>query len=101
MFKRYQVLLSDWLGDYVKFLCEKYDISISEAIRVQLCISILAVIHVLYPEYKPGFTIKEIKELVKRIDKNEIKEEERHKILSKFYFEARKAFEFMLSKYKK
>jgi len=41
--KRYQVLLSDWLEDYIKFLSDKYDVSTSELIRIQLCIAILAV----------------------------------------------------------
>ncbi len=42
MLKRYQVLLPDWLEDYVKLLADKYDLSFSEIIRTIICNWILA-----------------------------------------------------------
>ena len=100
MLKRNQVLLSDWHEDYIKFLSKTYDISTSEAIRVQLCIAILAMVPLLFPEYKPNIRIDDILKVVKKWAKGEVENEDNHKTLSKIYFEARKAAEFRLSKIK-
>ena len=99
--KRYQVLIDDWMEDYVKLVAEKYDISSSAVIRVHLGIAILYVIPALYPEYKPNLSNKELQELSKNASKGEFEEAESHQMLSKILFEARKAVEFRLSKEKK
>ena len=99
--KRNQVLLSDWHEDYIKFLSKTYDISTSEAIRVQMCIAILAVVPLLFPEYKSNLRIDDILVLLKKWAKGELENEDQHRILSKVYFEARKAAEFRQSKIKK
>ncbi len=98
MLKRYQVLLSDWLEDYVKLVAEKYDISVSAAIRVHLGIAILYVITALYPDYKPNLKNKELQELSKNAAIGDFKEVEFHQAMSKILFEARKAVEYRLSK---
>ncbi len=100
MLKRHQVLLSDWHQDYIKFLSKTYDVSTSEAIRVQMCVSILAVVPLLFPEYKSNMGINEILKATKKWAKGELENEDQHKILSKIYFEARKAAEFRQSKIK-
>ncbi len=100
MLKRHQVLLSDWHQDYIKFISKRYDISTSEAIRVQMCIAILAVVPLLFPEYKSNLRIDDILKMAKKWAKGEVEMEDQHKILSKIYFEARKAVEFRLSKTK-
>ena len=98
MLKRHQVLLSDWQEDYIKFLSKTYDVSTSEAIRVQLCVAILAVVPLLFPEYKSNFKIEDILKATKKWAKGEMENDDQHRTLSKIYFEARKAVEFRLSK---
>jgi len=99
--KRYQVLLPDWLEDYIKILVEKYDLSFSEVIRVELCFSILSSVAHLYPEHKLGITPKQITEMVKNNVQDTMERDEMHRYLSKIYFETRKAIEHRLAQEKK
>lgn len=101
MFKRYQVLLPDWLEDYIKYLVNEFDLSFSEVIRVELCISILITISKIFPEYKPGITGEEIANLIEQNIKKPLEREETHRIMSKIYFETRKAVEYRLKKSEK
>ena len=100
MLKRYQVLISNWMEDYIKLVAEKYDISASAVIRVHLSIAILYVIPALHPGYKPNLANKELRELAKEAAKGEMKEAEANKMMSKILFEARKAVELRFSKAK-
>ena len=36
MLKRYQVLMSDWMEEYIKLVADKYGLSSSSVIRVHL-----------------------------------------------------------------
>ncbi|NIM58868.1 MAG: hypothetical protein GTO16_08000 [Candidatus Aminicenantes bacterium] len=101
MLKRYQVLLPDWLEDYIKLLVDKYDLSFSEVIRAMICNWILATIPNLYPELKLGFASKDIHELIKAEAQENMEREEVHRILSKIYFESRKAAEYRMAKEQK
>ena len=101
MLKRYQVLLPDWMEDYIKFLVERYDLSFSEIIRGEICFSFLNTIITLCPEYKPGVTTKSIIEAARLDIRNELTREDLHKLLSKLYFETRKAVEYRMDKEKK
>ena len=101
MLKRYQVLLPDWLGEYVEHLVGKYDLSFSEIIRTEICCAVLAAMTHLYPEYKPGITHEEISLLMKNEAQKSMERDEVHRILSKIYFETRKAVEFRLDKERK
>lgn len=101
MLKRYQVLLPDWLGDYIKILVDKYDLSFSEIIRSEICMAILNATPNLFPEYKPGITSKELYELIKKNAHESMEREDMHRILSKIYFETRKAIEYRLAQEKK
>ena len=38
MLKRHQILLNDWLVEYIKNCSDRYDISFSEVIRLTLCV---------------------------------------------------------------
>jgi len=98
--KRYQVLLPDWLEDNVKLFVEKYDLSFSEVIRAEICSAILATVPKQFPEYKPGITHDEISKILRENSKVNMEREKIHKILSKIYFEARKATEYRLEKEK-
>ena len=93
MQKRYQVLLSDWMEDYIKFAAELYDVSLSELIRIHLGIAILYVIPILSPEFKPDIEINEFRELSKKAAGGKLKKEELRQMGSKILFEARKAVE--------
>ena len=101
MLKRYQVLLPDWLDDYIEDLVDKYDMSFSEVIRVQICCWILHVVPNLYPDYKPGIKLEDIFNKIKNDAQMDMEREEIHRMLSKLYFETRKAVEYRFAREKK
>ena len=101
MLKRYQVLLNDWLADYIKLLSEKYDASFSEVIRLSLCMEYAYTISLRYPEYTTKLNHKRVINEMNELIKSERFLEENHKIISRTYFEARKAIEFALEKERK
>ena len=98
MLKRYQVLLPDWLEEYIKFMVDQYDTSFSEALRIELCIAVLCMVPRLFPDYKAGTDVDEIVKCVNQNYEKEIDQDERHRNLSKIYFEARKAIDYRLKK---
>ena len=102
MLKRYQVLLNDWIADYVKFIAEQYDWSFSEALRLIVSVEIIGWVSEMYPKNRSKLTEKE---LVARnkiwLKKPKTLEEEFHKAISTIYFEARKAVEFYIAQEKK
>jgi len=97
MLKRHQVLLTDWLTDYIKNLSKKYDVSFSEVIRVVLCLFFGEIISSFHPKYKFPFKKKEIVSTLNKIVNKKMSEEEIHRIISQVYFEARKAIEYRLN----
>jgi len=101
MLKRHQVLLTDWLTDYIRFLSEKYDVSFSEVIRVSLSIFFTEMVSRLYPKYKFPLSKKEMVALFNEVAGKKMSEEEVHRLISKAYFEARKAIEYRISQDKK
>ena len=101
MLKRHQVLLTDWLSNYIRFLSEKYDVSFSEVIRISLCIFFTQMVSQFYPKYKFPLTKKETNNLFYKVANKKIPEEEVHRLISKAYFEARKAIEYRMSQDKK
>ena len=96
--KRIQAVLPDWLEEYINFIADKYDISVSEAIRSQICLAIISLVTEVYPDYETEFTAKNIYQSVNQFDSDKIDREKFLKLLSKTYFEARKAVEFRLKK---
>lgn len=102
MLKRQQILLTDWLSEFIKFISERYDISFSEVVRAAICIVFSHMTSVMYPGYKLVFTEKDIARVVKKINRSKNKEEEElHKLISRIYFEGRKATEFVLTQVRK
>ncbi len=94
MLKRYQILLNDWIGEHIAKISEKYDISMSEVVRILLCLQIPKMISQSYPKHK---VIMSDKKFVMTIKKSVLQKDERanlHKQLSDLYYEARKAIEF-------
>jgi len=98
MLKRYQVLLPDWLEDYLKWGVNQYGVSFSEIIRLEICISVLAMIEEMHPEYKPNLTLKEIMSTVRSYDKTKFTKDDMNRFASLVYFETRKAIEYRTSK---
>lgn len=98
MLKKYQVLIPEWLEEYIIFLAEKYDLSFSESIRSEVCFSIICTVTHFFPDFKPSLKPQELLELAKERLEKGIEEEEMHRLMSKIYFEARKAVEHRLSK---
>jgi len=100
MLKRYQVLLTDWQEEYVKFIAERYDLSFSEVIRIVIVLEAIMMTSLLYPEYKTSLPIKEVMAKLKKMANPDRNEAELHKLISAGYFEARKAIEYRMSKEK-
>lgn len=94
MLKRYQVLLDDWLADFIKERAEKHDASFSEVIRIALCIYYGGMIKEFYPEYEYEFTTKKMTSLLKKFAALDMSDDVVHKMISDIYFETRKALEF-------
>ena len=99
MKKKLQVVVPHWLEDYLNNLVVRYDLNISEVIRLQICFAILAMTEKLFPEYEMGFGPDQITELP-RTEPEDLDREQLMRSLSKIYFEARKAAEYRLSKEK-
>ncbi len=101
MLLRQQVLLEDWLVEYLKLLSEKYDLSFSEVIRLALCAQFNEMVTLLYPSIKSKIDKKKFLRLLQSSNKNKQSREELHKFISKVYFEARKTIEARMAMEKK
>ncbi|NIM59891.1 MAG: hypothetical protein GTO16_13285 [Candidatus Aminicenantes bacterium] len=97
MLRRYQVLLGDWIEDYIKYVIEKYDISSSSVIRIHMALGIIFIRTIINPEYKLNFGNKEFQESANRASRGELDEAEVHKFMSRILFEARKVVESRLA----
>ncbi len=96
MLKRYQVLLTDWQGEYVKFAAEKYDLSFSEILRIMISFCAIEIAKYEHPGYKTKVRPGQFMEKCKKMVKDGIDESELHAYLSQMYFEARKAVEYRM-----
>lgn len=101
MLKRYQVLLPDWLEEYIKYHVELYDLSFSEIIRLQICFSTILAVDSIYPEYKPGINLQDFFEMTKKTDPKNLERADILQVISKVYFETRKAVEYRMKIEKK
>ncbi len=101
MQKRYQVLIPEWLEEYIKWGVQKYGLSFSELIRLEICQAILGYISSRYPEYKTGFKMKDLITGISNFEKGKMDREMLDKTISSIYFETRKAIEYRFSKEKK
>ncbi len=98
MLKRYQVLLPDWLEDYIKIGVETHGFSFSELIRLLVCFSILTQIPALHPEYTPNLTIKDILGAIGQATTENVDKKSFDSFVSQIYFETRKAIEYRKQK---
>jgi len=92
--KSYQVLLPNWLEKHIKKRVDSLDISFSEVIRLQICISILAFQNIRFPEYKTDISLKDISNSFKKIAERGLERDEILHLFSDIYFETRKALEY-------
>ena len=97
MQKRYQVLIPEWLEDYIKLGVKILGVSFSELLRLEICLSVISTMEALYPAYKTTFSVQEVLQAAQRYAKGKVNKEEMDKLISKVYLEARKAIEFRLS----
>ncbi len=97
MLKRFQILLEDWQEEYLRFISETYDVSFSESTRITLCVGMIESAKQVCPGFKPGISVKEAAQTIAKIEKGKAREEKFHSLLSKMYFEARKAVEVRLA----
>jgi len=98
MLKRHQVLLNDWLTDYLRDTAAQHDISFSETIRIIICIFAGTTTQAKYPEYKFPFTTDQIGKMLKGEAAHKLNDAQMNKLMSQIYFEARKAIEFAKQK---
>ena len=101
MLKRFQILLEDWQEEYLRFVSETYDVSFSESTRILLCVGMIETVRQLYPGDKPALPVKKTVDEISKMKKGKERQETFHKLLSKMYFEARKAAEVRLAQEKK
>lgn len=97
MLKKYQVLIPDWLEDYIKYLADSYDLSFSEIIRAEVCYAILCHVTKLFPDFRPGINPDEILDLMIPKEGKGLGKEELQRVMSKITFETRKAIEHRFS----
>jgi hypothetical protein len=97
MLKRYQVLFPDWLEEFIQAIVEKYDFSFSEIIRAMVCSTTISLISTLYPDYEPDISLDRILKQLETGEDLELERDQMHQILSKLYFETRKAIEYRSS----
>jgi hypothetical protein len=93
--------MNDWLANHLKWAAGEYDFSFSEMVRLALCVQIIFIARMTHPQYKPDIKEKTFRKIVKRQAIAEtIDSDEHHALISKIYFEARKAAEFLEKKAK-
>ena len=101
MLLRQQVLLEDWLVEYLKFLSERFDLSFSEVIRIGLCAQFDEMISLAFPKIKSKINKKEFLRRLMLSEKSKESREELLKYISMIYFEARKTIEARMATEKK
>lgn len=98
MLKRFQVLLTDWQEEYLRYICKKHDYSFSEIIRLILSQGILNMILNISPEYKPEINKRELHRMTKSVTRMNNTQAERYKYISIILYEAQKAIDYRLQK---
>jgi len=93
MLKRSQLLIEGWQMDQMREEAEMLDLSISEINRVRICVFKIYFYHASGGGLKQIITMKALSKFVNDLYFKELTKEEKSKILSKIYFEARKVVE--------
>lgn len=101
MLKRYQVLIPEWMADYVREVSKTFGINFSEAVRAELCIAVVLSTQGLFPEFEMDSSFAKIFDVRSDSKRGKMDKEVMKKNLSKLCFEARKAVEFRAEMMKK
>ena len=96
--KKYQVIVPDWMEDYINFCMEKYELKASDVFRLQVSFAAICLVDLLYPEFETDISMKEVCDQV--LTYSQSNREELMRIISKINFEARKAVEYRLKQEK-
>ena len=97
MLKRCQVLLTDWMIEYLRFIAGRHDVSFSEVIRMGLAVYFTDTINAMYPRAGFGVDKKAIVKALARERKVKGRKDEFDRLASRIYFEARKAVEYRMA----
>jgi hypothetical protein len=101
MSKKFQVVLPDWMEEYLEAVAARYDLTISELLRLELSLAFICFVNHYFPEYKgPTFGDLGIPIAKEAPSLEALDREKMHKVLSRFYFEARKASDYHMKKEK-
>ena len=101
MSKKYQVVLPDWMEEYLEGIAARFDLTISETLRLELSLAFICFVSHYFPEYDgPTFKDLGIPTAKEAPPLENLNGERMHKILSRFYFEARKAVDYHMKKEK-
>ncbi len=101
MSKKFQVVLPDWMEEYLEAVAARYDLTISELLRLELSLAFICFVNHYFPEYDGptfgdlGIPIAKEAPALENLDR-----ERMHKVLSRFYFEARKSADYHMKKEK-
>ena len=95
--KKAQVVIPDWLDEFMKLRVKDFGLTCSALIRLDICMAFLAYMAELYPEYKPGISNKKICTALEACKCGSLGEDEVEKMLSKIQFETRKGVEHIMS----
>lgn len=94
MRRKVQAVLPLWMEEFLERQAEKYDLTLSESIRIAISIAIICHADHKYSDFKSNLEKVGIPEgAMDMVDDPEAK-----RILSDIYFEARKAVEFIDNK---
>jgi len=99
--KKYQVILPDWMADYLEQTAETYELTISEVLRLEISLGILSATQHFFPEYEQKSSLAEIFKQHLATKPKDIDRELFHKNISKIFFETRKAVEYRMENIKK
>ena len=97
MLKRMQILLEDWQVEYAMRAAKRFDFSLSEVVRILVSEAIMSILFSLEPNKKIGISQKQLTKMKRQVLNSKSTSEERHRIISRVYFEARKAAEHKIS----
>jgi hypothetical protein len=101
MSKKFQVVLPDWMEEYLEAVADRYDLTISELLRLELSLAFICFVNHYFPEYKgPSFEELGIPIAKEAPALENLDRERMHKVLSRFYFEARKSTDYHMKKEK-
>lgn len=101
MSKKFQVVLPGWMEDYLEAVANKYDLTISELLRLELSLAFICFVNHFFPDYDgPSFDNLGIPIAKDAPPLEKIDREKMHKVLSRLYFEARKSADFHMKQEK-